>query len=121
GGSSAPPCARPAPPTATTVLTIQLAPLAAGLTKPSSMPGGTPLPAFAIAAGLLVFVRRKQLRKSLRLAVVLIAFTSVAVGLMGCSGGFLRPPSTPPGNYTVTITGTSGSTVQSATVTVVVR
>ena len=41
--------------------------------------------------------------------------------LMGCNGGFLRPPSTPPGSFPVLITGTSGTTVQSTTVTVVVQ
>jgi hypothetical protein len=40
---------------------------------------------------------------------------------VGCGGGFLGPVSTQPGNYVVTITGTSGSAHASTTVTVVVQ
>jgi hypothetical protein len=121
-GTFVPPMVTPGANPATTTLTIQLKALAASLSKPASKPGnGAPVPAFAFAAGLLLFVRRKRLRRSLRLAVLFLAVALIGSALTGCSGGFLRPPSTPPGSFTVTITGTSGTTVQSATVTVVVQ
>jgi uncharacterized membrane protein len=41
--------------------------------------------------------------------------------LVGCGGGFVGPPTTQPGSYVVTITGTSGPTQASTTVTVVVQ
>ena len=41
--------------------------------------------------------------------------------LAGCGGGFLGPPTLQPGSYVVTVTGTSGSTQASTTVTVVVQ
>jgi 2-polyprenyl-3-methyl-5-hydroxy-6-metoxy-1,4-benzoquinol methylase len=41
--------------------------------------------------------------------------------MIGCGGGFLSPPTTQPGNFVVTITGSSGSLHVSTTVTVVVQ
>jgi sugar lactone lactonase YvrE len=107
--------------TAMTTLSIQLAPLAAGNSPAHPLSRGTPTPLYAAVASLLFFVRRKHLKKSFRAAVFLLFTAFLGAALAGCSGGFLRPPSTPPGTYTVTITGTSGTTVQSARVTVVVQ
>ena len=119
-GTFVPPAVTPGAVGATTVLTIQLAPLAANSFKPGSETGGA-VPAFAFVAGLLLFIRRKHLRKSLRLAATFMLVTLLGSTLAGCAGGFLRPPSTPPGAFMVTITGTSGTTVNSTTVAVVVR
>ena len=104
-----------------TALSIQLATLAAGRLPGQSPSPGAPSPAYAVATGLLLFVRRKQLRRSFRLAACILSVAILGATLAGCNGGFLRPPSTAPGKYIVTITGTSGATVQSATVTVVVQ
>jgi len=119
-GAFVPPSVTPGATTGTTVLTVQLAPLAAEV-RPPGPSRGAPLPAFTLAVGLLLFVRRKHLRAALQRTAAVVACTLLAASLIGCSGGFLRPPSTPPGNFTVTITGTSGAITQSATVTVVVR
>jgi hypothetical protein len=119
-GTFVPPAVTPGAVGATTVLTIQLAPLAANASKPGSETG-VPVPAFAFVAGLLLFIRRKHLRRSLRLAALFMLVTLLGSTLAGCAGGFLRPPSTPPGAFMVTITGTSGTTVNSTTVAVVVR
>jgi hypothetical protein len=54
----------------------------------------------------------------------LLAFAMILCALgtsIGCGGGFLGPPTTHPGGYVVTITGTSGALTASTTVTVVVR
>ena len=119
-GTFVPPTVTPGAVGATTILTIQLAPLAANSSRPGAE-SGAPVPAVAFVAGLLLFIRRKHLRKSLRLAAIFMLVTLLGSTLMGCAGGFLRPPSTPPGAFMVTITGTSGTTVNSTTVAVVVR
>jgi len=119
-GTFVPPTVTPGAVGATTILTIQLAPLAANSSRPGAE-SGAPVPAVAFVAGLLLFIRRKHLRKSLRLAAIFMLVTLLGSTLMGCAGGFLRPPSTPPGAFMVTIAGTSGTTVNSTTVAVVVR
>jgi hypothetical protein len=76
----------------------------------------------AFASLLLPFlgvVRRRKLRMA-SLLMVMLAF-GVAVGLIGCGGGgsSVSGGSTTlaPQNYTITITGTSGTTTNSTTVT----
>jgi hypothetical protein len=46
----------------------------------------------------------------------------VATSLVtGCGGGFANTPLTPAGNYTVTVTGTSGTLHATTTVTLAVQ
>jgi hypothetical protein len=70
---------------------------------------------------LVALPRRRRMVKALQFAAFIAVACLIGSALTGCSGGFLRPPSTQPGSFTVTITGTSGSVHQSATVTVVVQ
>jgi hypothetical protein len=129
-----PPTVTPGTTGATTTLTIQLAPLASELVAPNSgsprmqwlaalfNPAyGSALAAFLATLMLVALPRRRRMVKALQFAAFIAVACLVGSALTGCSGGFLRPPSTQPGSFTVTITGTSGSVHQSATVTVVVQ
>jgi hypothetical protein len=120
-----PPTVTPGATGAPTVLTIQLAALSAGgRGSPGKSPGRLwPLGELAVAASMFGAGWRKRgavgLRgkKLLALGIVAAAFFPV----FGCGGGFAAAPTTQPGSYVVTITGTSGTLQASTTVTVVVR
>jgi hypothetical protein len=128
-----PPTVTPGAEGANTTLTIQLLPLAADSAPPSGSGPRTGLfaalsgvgasPFVALFAGLLLFAmpRRKRMARVLQFAALIFVAGLIGSALMGCSGGFQRPPSTQPGSYTVKVTGTSGSSTQSTTVTVVVQ
>ena len=114
-----PPTVTPGANGAQSVMTIQLAPLTAR-TAP-------PIPSWPVwptaAAGMLLFAWRLRKRPLPRLAfaaLVLCAVSAAAQMLGGCAGGFAGL-STPPGQYTVTVSGTSGGLSASTTVTVVVQ
>jgi hypothetical protein len=55
-----------------------------------------------------------------KLALLLVSFALLGSVLAGCNGGFAGKPGTLPGNYVITVTGTSGSLQRSTTVTLVV-
>jgi Bacterial Ig-like domain (group 3)/FG-GAP-like repeat/FG-GAP repeat len=108
------------------VLTIYLAQLNLNASESKrKFPLGYPLPAsLAVTVSLCGagFGGKRSFgnfRRSRLLALAVLAFC--IAGLGSCDGGFTGPPTTPPGSYTVTITGTSGSLSASATVMVVVR
>ncbi len=112
-----------------TVMTIQLATLAAGNSAASNsardLPGrrkGLPLAPFTL--GFAVFgavLGRKRIPRALALGLALGVLGVSTLVVTGCGGGFANTPSTPAGNYTVTVTGTSGSFQASTTVTLVVE
>jgi sugar lactone lactonase YvrE len=113
---------------APTVMTIQLATLAAGIPARNLPANHTRLPAgpFALVFGIFgtVFgaVRgRKHLSRQLALVLVLASLGITASVLTSCGGGFENTPQTPAGNYTITVTGTSGSFQASTTVTLAVQ
>jgi len=119
-----PPTVTPGSAGAPTVLTIQLAALAAGGSPASDIPTnhrGLPLAGFSL--GFILFgavLGRKRMPRGL---VLVLALASLGIGtslLTGCGGGFANTASTA-GNYTVTVTGTSGSLQASTTVTLVVE
>jgi hypothetical protein len=73
---------------------------------------------------VIASLRRKRLRHNplwhtVRGSMVLLGL--LGCGLSGCGGSGPSVPGTPAGNYTVTVTATSGSTVQKATLTLVVK
>jgi sugar lactone lactonase YvrE len=108
---------------APTVMTIQLAPLAAGVLPEVDSPYRRwPLPSFALAILLCsIGLRGKRFSARARRALVLAPLAVSLFALFGCGGGWLGPSTTPPGDFVVTITGTSGTLTASTTVTVVVQ
>jgi hypothetical protein len=108
---------------APTVMTIQLAKLAASV---SGKERRAPARQFVfaslfLAACCLSCVRRKRWHTRFRRIAFFAVLVFAGMTTVGCSGGFSGPPTTHPGQYVVTITGTSGSVHASTTVMVVVR
>jgi sugar lactone lactonase YvrE len=118
-----PPVVIPGASGAPTVMTIQLATLA------TTVPGREPRPpagrflvaSFLLAVGCLTGVRRRCGPARFRLIAMSAILAFAAIATVGCGGGLIGPSSTQPGQYVVTITGTSGSLQASTTVTVVVQ
>ena len=80
--------------------------------------GGTTL-AFVLLFGIGIPVRGRSKRTRLGLLVFLAI---LAGGLLACGGGGgISNPGTTPGTYTVTVTGTSGSTTATGAVTLTVQ
>ena len=81
-------------------------------------------PGAAALACLLLFsipIRRRSWRTTLAMLAILV---TLAGGMLACGGGSSGrncPPATTAGNYIVTVTGTSGSTTATGTVTLTVR
>jgi sugar lactone lactonase YvrE len=104
---------------APTVLTIQLAALAASTVDPHRT---IPFAGFIFAMGVCgIGFKHKRFSRGFNRAISLVVLACATSSLIACGGGFFGPPSTQPGSYVVTITGTSGSTHASTTVTVVVQ
>ncbi len=106
----APASVTPGSATVTSTLTIQTGSTIAGL---HALDGRSTQPLLALV-GLLILVARK--RRHLRLLSVLVVASLVAItSLTGCGSS----PRT--ANYTITVNATSGSQVQTATVTLTVH
>ncbi len=104
---------------ASTTLTVQQSAQAAGLIDPRrTIPFGSVI--FAIGLLGMTF-HRKPLLRTFRRALVFPVFACMAFGLLGCGGASLITHNLTPGNVVITITGTSGSTHASTTVTLVVE
>jgi sugar lactone lactonase YvrE len=124
-----PPTVTPGSAGAPTVMTIQLATLAAAIpardipaNRFPAKHGGLPLAPSSL--GFVLFgavLGRRRIPKGLALVLGLACLGVATLLLTGCGGGFANTPSTPAGNYTVTVTGTSGSFQASTTVTLVVQ
>lgn len=123
-----PPSVTPGTTGATTALTIQLA-TAAGSVAPLARAPRTPqrpfpiFPAGALTAALAIlgFLVTYRRPRALRLAFAAVAFAGAVILFAGCNGGFSGGQRTTPGNYTVTVTGTSGAQHVSTTVTLAVQ
>jgi sugar lactone lactonase YvrE len=82
-------------------------------------PARWPLPTGLITVALLVLPFRRRGRVFIGLACWLLLL-GASTALTGCGGGFALPQS-PSATYTITVTGTSGSTQHSTTVQLTVR
>jgi Bacterial Ig-like domain (group 3) len=85
---------------------------------------GTQGVAVTVASGLLLLgsfgVRRRP--RWFSYAVLAIFFAGVLSSVVGCAGNrFLQTPGTPPGTYTIPITGTSGSLAHTHNLTLIVK
>jgi hypothetical protein len=104
---------------ALTVLTIQLAAVAAGTAGPLRMVLFT---SFILAIGLCSMnLNRKRFFGNFKRALAFPVLACVAYTLVGCGSASLVTTTIPPNSFVLTITGTSGSTHASTTVTVVVQ
>jgi Bacterial Ig-like domain (group 3)/FG-GAP-like repeat len=125
-GLFTPPAVTPGMTGSPTTLTIQL-------------PSGTPVttvtpftehhiaawPGVALASGVCflwgVLVLRRGIPRKMLVAFACTGLAAAALLVAGCNGGFSSPPFTPNGSYVITITGTSGPSRSSTTVTVIVK
>jgi sugar lactone lactonase YvrE len=119
-----PPTVTPGSTGAPTVLTIQLAALTAGIPAHDIPTNRRGLPLVPASLGFALFgivLGRKRIPRMLMLVFMLASLGGTTSLLTGCGGGFASTPSTPPGNYLITVTGTSGAFQASTTVTLVVQ
>jgi DNA-binding beta-propeller fold protein YncE len=119
-----PPTVTPGTAGAPTVLTIQLATLNAGIPAHDLPPNRRGLPLAPLSLGFVLFgvvLGRKRIPRVLMLVFMLASLGVTTSLLTGCGGGFADTPSTPAGNYIITVTGTSGPFQASTTVTLVVQ
>jgi sugar lactone lactonase YvrE len=117
-----PPTVTPGVEGAPTVMTIQLLSVTTASipTVPQRRIPFGPLNA-TLALCCVVFLYRQATRTFIRRSLIFASLLIVATLLSACNGGFAGKPGTIPGNYIVTITGTSGSLHPSTTVTITVQ
>jgi hypothetical protein len=103
---------------ASSTLTIQTASTNVALTN-----GGSPWPLAAPALAVIgmFFLPGKKRRRWITLAVLALASLGAFSALTACGGGFGFRMGTAATNYSITITGTSGSAQQSTTVQLTVE
>jgi len=80
-----------------------------------------PLAAPALALIGIFFVPGKRRRRWITLGVLLVVSLGAVAALSGCGGGFGVTSVTPPVSYNVTVTGTSGTDIQTTTVQLTVE
>jgi DNA-binding beta-propeller fold protein YncE len=123
-----PPTVTPGSAGAPTVMTIQLASAKASLLNSEnpanhapSNHGGFPVAPFSLAFVLFgTVLGRKRIPQRLVLGLALAVLGVTTLVFTGCGGGFGNAR-TQAGNYTVTVTGTSGAVQASTTMTLVVE
>jgi hypothetical protein len=122
--SPAPVCSLPASATTTATLTVTTTAATAALMHSTSIYYATLLPLFGMTLlGVSFGSRRKKVLGVLLVFLMMSGLLFLAAcGGSSSSGGGGGQPGTPPGNYTVTVTGTSGSlTPQTTTFTLTVQ
>jgi uncharacterized repeat protein (TIGR01451 family) len=103
---------------ASSVLTVQTA---SGTVAPAGLSSPWTL-TLAIAPLFTLFLAARNRRSVLiRFTLLLLATIGVATALTGCGGGFSAGSMSTAKTYNITITGTSGETVQSSTVQLIVK
>ena len=117
-----PPTVTPGSAGAPTVMTIQLL-----VVTPANVPAAPqrriPFLPFSAAVAMCCafFFYQRASQGIVRRALLFTSIFLVATLLSACNGGFASKPGTIPGNYVVTVTGTSGSLHPSTTVTITVQ
>jgi hypothetical protein len=106
----------------TSTLTIATTAASAGLVDPTlgnrkAWPGAASGAVLALLVFFGIPARRRSWRAMLSILVAMIALGALA----SCGGGVAGNPGTTPGTYTVTVTGASGATIASGTVTLAVQ
>ena len=114
----APASVTPGGESATSVLTIQTASLTAQTRAADRRSGWRWMPPVTVAFFIPLLWWRRRIRL-LSIGLLCVLLTVGAGMLLGCGGGYYSKP--PAQTYTVTVTGTSGSTQHSATVTLTVQ
>ena len=122
-----PPAVTPGAAPATSTLTISSAAHTMALSRPSS--GGPKLPLFArwvlvpaLVLGFLVLAMpKRRMRLGYALGLLLVGGVLWQAGCGSSNSGGGTPSGTPAGTYIITVTGTSGATLQTASVTLVVQ
>jgi sugar lactone lactonase YvrE len=105
-----------------TVLTVQLAAVTASLPARSIPTRRRGLPVAPFSLALVMFgtvLGRKRISRTLALSLALAGLGVTSLLLTSCGGGFSNTP--PATDYTITVTGTSGTFQASTTVTLVVE
>jgi hypothetical protein len=119
-----PPTVTPGTAGATTMMTIHLEATTASIPASDTPGNHRGFPAVPFSLGFVLFgamLGRKRIPRQLVLALALAAAGSTTLLLSGCGTGYSTPPQTQAGNYTVKITGTSGTSQASTTMTLVVQ
>jgi sugar lactone lactonase YvrE len=124
-----PPMVTPGTLGATTVMTVQLATATAQQPTPVHFRPSRPIPLTPVVGSMLALLImaltmtgavRKPQPRLVRIVLLAGAVSTAALALNACNGGFAGL-TTPTGQYTITVLGTSGSLHPSTTVTVVVQ
>ena len=115
-GTFTPPSVTPGSSSATSTLSIQTASTATASVRHSP---AWPLAGSALAMISLLFLPGKRRRRWITTAILLIASLGAFTALTACGGGFALTQ--PAQSYTVTVTGTSGTDVQTTTVQLTVQ
>jgi hypothetical protein len=102
-------------------LTIQLL-SAATASLPADQQRKFPFAPISAAWALccIAFGYHRLNKRIVKRGFLLASFCLVGAVLSGCNGGFAGKPGTLPGNYTITMTGTSGALQRSTTITLIV-
>ena len=114
-GIFTPPSVTPGSTSATSMLSIQTGIIMASARHNSAWPLAAP----ALAIIGLLFLPGNRRRRWITLALLLFASLGAFTALTACGGGFALTQ--PAQTYTITVTGTSGSDVQSTTVQLTVQ
>jgi trimeric autotransporter adhesin len=118
-----PPTVTPGATGAPTALTIQLLSASTAASRPADQQHKIPFAPFstAVALGCIALGYRYSTRRIIKSALIFASFFLVATFLSACNGGLASKPGTLPGNYVITITGTSGALHRSTTITLTIQ